>query len=354
VLGQSGALTAAYGRGLGSRGTPIGGNRGGGGAGLGFGPEPITGVIPGGGFYPPISGTPPLIPDGSVKGIPGFGQLSASQVISILKLFVKRGMISAALFELIRKTGEIPPEILQRIFIWVAEGPAGWQNAVPAPVAGGKKRPRRGRGRPPIGQSGARPRRPPRPAAQPGRGVPVTISTPMLMPDQARVLTATPPLPELPRLRPIPAQPGQLREPIPSAPQTAPQRPIPGVTMSGLPAQQSTPLPSTGPATGPTTSVSPTPWYMGLVAGVGLIARGLLRNARTNQANILGFAPDSAVVGSIQPLSRANPSAVPQEQADKCEQVKRRRRKKGKCREGFFRESPGSTKYVTWRERRCQ
>lgn len=37
-----------------------------------------------------------------------------------------------------------------------------------------------------------------------------------------------------------------------------------------------------------------------------------------------------------------------------CQIVKRRRRRKGKCREGFFNEMPGSTKYTTWRVKDCE
>lgn len=37
----------------------------------------------------------------------------------------------------------------------------------------------------------------------------------------------------------------------------------------------------------------------------------------------------------------------------RCEEVKRRRRRKGKCREGFFRELPGKTQFITWREGDC-
>lgn len=37
----------------------------------------------------------------------------------------------------------------------------------------------------------------------------------------------------------------------------------------------------------------------------------------------------------------------------KCEEVKRRRRRKGKCREGFFEELPGKTRYTTWRTVDC-
>jgi hypothetical protein len=36
-----------------------------------------------------------------------------------------------------------------------------------------------------------------------------------------------------------------------------------------------------------------------------------------------------------------------------CQEVKRRRRRKGKCREGFFREFKGKTRFITWRETDC-
>lgn len=49
----------------------------------------------------------------------------------------------------------------------------------------------------------------------------------------------------------------------------------------------------------------------------------------------------------------ADPNASPQTASQKCEAVQRRRRKKGKCREGFFVETPTETRFITWREREC-
>jgi hypothetical protein len=37
-----------------------------------------------------------------------------------------------------------------------------------------------------------------------------------------------------------------------------------------------------------------------------------------------------------------------------CQIVTRRRRRKGRCREGFFRETPTGTKYITWRSKKCR
>ena len=53
------------------------------------------------------------------------------------------------------------------------------------------------------------------------------------------------------------------------------------------------------------------------------------------------------------PTTLAQPQPAPQPAQERCQVVKRRRRKKGRCREGFFRETPTQTKYVTWRSRKC-
>lgn len=71
-------------------------------------------------------------------------------------------------------------------------------------------------------------------------------------------------------------------------------------------------------------------------------------------------------VGSIQPvpslpgtvLPSLSPNFARQAQRDRtrdkeCQVVKRRRRRRGKCREGFFREEPGKTTFTTWRTVDC-
>ena len=55
----------------------------------------------------------------------------------------------------------------------------------------------------------------------------------------------------------------------------------------------------------------------------------------------------------IGTIDLPDPQAQPQAQTRRCQNVQRRRRKKGKCREGFFRERPGSTQFITWRENDC-
>lgn len=58
---------------------------------------------------------------------------------------------------------------------------------------------------------------------------------------------------------------------------------------------------------------------------------------------------------TARPSFQPEPSADPEvkQRKDECEVVKRKRRKRGKCREGFFREYSGGTKYVTWRTTNC-
>lgn len=61
----------------------------------------------------------------------------------------------------------------------------------------------------------------------------------------------------------------------------------------------------------------------------------------------VGSGLSSAFTGF--PLTQSQPRLS----ESNCQIVQRRRRKKGRCREGFFRETPGRTKYITWRSRKC-
>ena len=49
----------------------------------------------------------------------------------------------------------------------------------------------------------------------------------------------------------------------------------------------------------------------------------------------------------------AQPQPQPETNPDRCQEVKRRRRRKGRCKEGFFREFPGKTQFIEWREVDC-
>lgn len=65
--------------------------------------------------------------------------------------------------------------------------------------------------------------------------------------------------------------------------------------------------------------------------------------------------PTPAPPGSPPPpggLPGAGRSSQPR-QDRRCQEVRRRRRRKGKCREGFFEERPGKTRFITWRTVNC-
>jgi hypothetical protein len=53
------------------------------------------------------------------------------------------------------------------------------------------------------------------------------------------------------------------------------------------------------------------------------------------------------------PLPFAQPTPTRSSRCPPCETVKRRRRKKGQCRQGYFREYPDRTDYITWSKRKC-
>lgn len=57
--------------------------------------------------------------------------------------------------------------------------------------------------------------------------------------------------------------------------------------------------------------------------------------------------------GITQPVPFAQPTPTSSSRCPPCEQVKRRRRKKGQCRQGYFREFPDRTEYITWSKRKC-
>lgn len=53
------------------------------------------------------------------------------------------------------------------------------------------------------------------------------------------------------------------------------------------------------------------------------------------------------------PQPYAQPTPTRSSRCPPCEEVKRRRRKKGQCRQGYFREYPTRTEYITWSKRKC-
>lgn len=104
-----------------------------------------------------------------------------------------------------------------------------------------------------------------------------------------------------------------------------------------------------------------------LFVGGSLAALALLSQRRSRQ---LGIVPSAITppVPTPTPPPRPRPTPTPTPTPSpfgpgarlptvgqrNCEIVQRRRRRKGKCREGFFREKPNSTEFITWRTKECQ
>lgn len=158
----------------------------------------------------------------------------------------------------------------------------------------------------------------------------------------------------LPDIRP--SRPNIPRPQMPPNPRTQPGR-------RTAPGQSPASLPKTTPKTGPNPFLLTIPAFFGLSNPFGRVnfqnRPGTLRNPF---ASVPG-TPNLPIPSTpTLPVPGGNigtivlPSQQPQPQADtarKCETVKRRRRKKGKCRQGYFRETPTETNYTTWREKDC-
>jgi len=145
------------------------------------------------------------------------------------------------------------------------------------------------------------------------------------------------PTPELPSPQPAPVTipaPAPVPAPVPAPsrvprPATSP-RPVavPGTFPSRLPAFF--PIPQFRPGSSPRFR----------------IGDNLAPSSGTNP--LTSF--NTGTVSSLLPTS--NPQ--PQPETDKrCKEVKRRRRRKGKCYEGFYKEFPGKTQFTEWREVDC-
>ena len=165
------------------------------------------------------------------------------------------------------------------------------------------------------------------PPAPDVRPAPEPMPLPQPSPAPAPVPTPTIPVPG-----PIPA-PSPLPRPAPT-PTTTPGRPIPPLARPGaLPFPPIVPafFPSSSPIGVPSTFSPQTP------------------NLTRIEDQLLQSQP-TPTLGSITGLET---SQAPQQQAERCQNVRRRRRRKGKCREGFFREYPRRTQFVEWREVDC-
>lgn len=190
-----------------------------------------------------------------------------------------------------------------------------------------------------------------------------TIPRPNLPPLPGRITLPRPgkaPIPDRPRPDLIPNFPVGIPFPV-GVPKPVV---VPSIPTPKLPSPQTTPQPSPQPMpssfpqeiVSPQSRPFPSPFFNPLTYPQSQPRPGTVVNPTPlgdlfpqpsltpGNPTALGFIDDSAL---------QNPLANPQTQSDKCEIVQRRKRKKGKCREGFFRESATGTKYTTWRETNC-
>ncbi len=151
-----------------------------------------------------------------------------------------------------------------------------------------------------------------------------TVPRPIPAPRAPAPRPAPPPAPAprpppAPGARPAPPRPAARPLPKPAAPKP---KPLP---MPFLPWSPPSPKPKPRPGGRP----SPSPW-----------------GAPSSPTPLTALGP--------QPVGLPQPQLDPEPEQQKCEQVARRRRRKGQCRQGYFREYPDRTTYTTWSTRTCQ
>jgi len=132
-----------------------------------------------------------------------------------------------------------------------------------------------------------------------------------------------------------------------------PPKKTPGVSAPRLPA----PTPTPRAATTATKALLPRVLLGG--GALALLTNLVVGKKKKKRSDLT--LPKTPGVPSPDPLTTANISpgifAFVQpggsRAEDGCQNVLRRRRRKGKCREGFFEERPGSTRFTTWRTVDC-
>lgn len=157
-----------------------------------------------------------------------------------------------------------------------------------------------------------------------------------------------PEVPTAPTQRPVPV-------PIfvpPAPPEIVPfPREIPGFPPA-RPAPVSRPSPGTPRLPRVATPPNVAPLIFGLTPGffVGSPASTPFSRVAPRPSRLTRDRSTGVQLGQ---LTTSAPQTSAQTQADQCQAVKRRRRKKGKCREGFFVETPTETRFITWRTKEC-
>ena len=236
----------------------------------------------------------------------------------------------------------------------------------PAP---GRTRPRRPRPKPPAPQDdplrrvpgipGPRTReRPPRsrpPLRFPRRTSPDSPSTPTqpgTPPSGPELPPSGPPIrPRVPTRRTLPERPPDvdprpdsgLPEPVVAPPGPTPRQPTPEAPQA--PAQEA-PAP-------PVVAPSATPGISAAAATLGVPFLFLFFNRDRAAQQGLTLAQEPQVGFQPERAAQQNQARDARRCRNECERRARRRRRTGKCRDGFFRERRDRTEFITWREEDC-
>lgn len=177
---------------------------------------------------------------------------------------------------------------------------------------------------------------------------PDVIAEPLPLPQ--RVETAPAPLPEIVIPTPVP---------VPNIPVPAPTIPAPKPvttpqTAPTLPSPSPAPKPSTRPATRPGTRPTVSPFPFPFPSPIPTPAPVRIPQPRVSIPRVRRVPRLTTPQGTALPSPDVRPfTSAPPQNADRCQEVKRRRRRKGKCREGFFAEYPNKTRFIEWREVDC-
>jgi len=188
----------------------------------------------------------------------------------------------------------------------------------------------------------------------------------------ARARIELPTIPELPQTRPArpqvsPAIPKPAPVQVPEFPAPLPlPQPKPVIRPTTLPVPTPTPLPAPAPSPTRVPRPSPTRRPLPFPSPFGLpFPLSFPLPFPTPRAPVLTPVsvprvpspelptPSQFVdpkIFTTVPQPTRTPTRTP---TRRCEEVKRRRKRKGKCREGFFREFPDRTQFITWRTRKC-
>jgi len=198
----------------------------------------------------------------------------------------------------------------------------------------------------------------PFPALQPAIAQPLPAA-PAPLPTLEPIPEIAVPAPEIPFPRPVAPTAVPLDIPVPEVRPSEIGEPAPTTSPAPVPATR----PSVRPLPAPTPTGVPFPFGLPVPFGLPLPTPRIIPRGVPTPTPVTPFTPTPTPIPTptplpipipdAQPLPQPAPSPTPTSRCPPCQSVQRRRRRRGKCREGFFREFAGRTEFITWRERAC-